>query len=399
GLANEQAALRRVATLVAEGSTTEELFTAVANEVAQLLEVEGALLDRYEPDRTVVTLAASHDIDWTAAASVAYSGMEWPLDPGSLAAIVSEPKPTARVDDYSDLEGVVGDIARAVEVGNGCAASISVDGRLWGVIRVFSRAGTLLPADTETRLRGFTELIATAVSNAAAREDLIASRARIVAAGDDARRRIERDLHDGTQQRLIALGLDLQRIRAAVPEDQSVVRSGLDRMEEDLVSTLEDVRELSRGLHPPLLTRRGLRPSLRALARRSPIPVELDVELIERPPAPIETALYYVISEALTNAVKHSQASTISVTVTTDHAGGPFGLSLDGRGRIVNLHATIVDDGVGGADASVGTGLMGLVDRVNALGGRFTLDSPPELGTRISVELPLEPQGRSIRQT
>lgn len=161
-------------------------------------------------------------------------------------------------------------------------------------------------------------------------------------------------------------------------------------MAEDLESILADVRELSRGLHPPLLARGGLRPSLRALARRSPIPVEIDVELRERPPVAIETAVYYIVSEALTNAIKHSQASVISATITADHAGGPFGIRLDGRGVLTNLYVTVADDGVGGAEPSAGSGLAGLVDRVDALGGRFSLESPPDRGTRISIVLPLE---------
>jgi signal transduction histidine kinase len=322
----------------------------------------------------VVTLAVSHDPGWLEADSLVYPGKRWPLEPGSLAAIVFETRRAARVDDYSSLGGSVGDDARTVGVGAGSAAPIIVEGRLWGLIRVFSRRGATLPGGIESQLNAFTELVATALSNAAARADLIASRARIVAAGDEARRRIERNLHDGTQQRLIALGLDLQRIEATLPDDQPDARAGLERMAEDLESLLEDVRELSRGLHPPLLSRGGLRPSLRALARRSPIPVDLDIELQERPPEAIETALYYVASEALTNAIKHSQATTISITVETEHA---------------NLQATIADDGVGGAELTEGSGLMGLVDRVDALGGRFELDSPPGLGTRIAVFLPV----------
>jgi signal transduction histidine kinase len=189
---------------------------------------------------------------------------------------------------------------------------------------------------------------------------------------------------------LIALGLDLQRIRGALGRDLPTAEAGLERMGQDLESVLEDVRELSRGLHPPLLSRGGLRPSLRALARRSPIPVELDIDLPERPPAPTEIAVYYIVSEALTNAIKHSGASTVSITISADHAGGPFGVGRDGSGRLVNLHATIADDGVGGATPSEGSGLMGLVDRVDAHGGRWALDSPPGEGTRFSIELPLD---------
>jgi signal transduction histidine kinase len=164
-------------------------------------------------------------------------------------------------------------------------------------------------------------------------------------------------------------------------------------MRDDLESVLEDVRDLSRGLHPPLLSRGGLRPSLRALARSSPIPLELEVDLPERPPAAIETAAYYVVSEALTNAIRHSGAASISIKIAVDHAGSPFGMGLDGSGRVVYLRATIVDDGVGGAEPGKGSGLMGLVDRVDAQGGRFALESPPGQGTRISIELPLDSVG------
>jgi signal transduction histidine kinase len=232
-----------------------------------------------------------------------------------------------------------------------------------------------LPPDAEKQLAAFTELVATAISNATARAELVASRARIVAAGDEARRRIERNLHDGTQQRLIALGLDLQRARAAIPDDQFETQSALAGAEQDLEAILGDLRELSHGLHPPLLSRLGLGPSLQALARRSPIPVRLELDLPERPAASVETAAYYVVSEALTNAIKYSHASEIAVTITCGE----------------KLEASIADDGVGDADPGNGSGLTGLVDRVDALGGRFELDSPPQGGTRISIELPLQP--------
>jgi signal transduction histidine kinase len=252
-------------------------------------------------------------------------------------------------------------------------APILVDDHLWGVIVVGATGDEPLPTGAEDRLAAFTELVATAISNATARTELVASRARIVAAGDEARRRIERNLHDGTQQRLIALGLDLQRARATIPDDQLETRSALVGAEQDLDAILVDLRELSHGLHPQLLSRLGLGPSLRALARRSPIPVQLDVDLPERPAAPLETAVYYVLSEALTNAIKHSEASEISITVRSGDT----------------LQASIADNGLGDADPSGGSGLTGLLDRVDALGGRFTLESPPRGGTRISVELPV----------
>jgi signal transduction histidine kinase len=283
----------------------------------------------------------------------------------------------ARVESYADEEatGYASEFARTYGLRSAVGAPIVVEGRLWGLVVAGTTRDEPLPPDAEERLSGFTELVATAISNATARAELVASRARIVAAGDEARRRIERNLHDGTQQRLIALGLDLQSVQAAIPEDQSETHSALAEVEHDLEAILVDLRDLSHGLHPPLLSRLGLGPSLQALARRSPIPVHLDVDLAERPAASLETAVYYVVSEALTNAIKHSHASEISITVTSGE----------------KLQASIVDDGVGDADASGGSGLTGLLDRVDALGGRFALDSPPRGGTRISIELPVEP--------
>jgi signal transduction histidine kinase len=241
----------------------------------------------------------------------------------------------------------------------------------------------------ERRLHDFAELVATAISNAANRSELIASRARIVAAGDEARRRIERNLHDGTQQRLIALGLDLQHVRATIPEDPRGADAELAQIEEDAGSILDEVRELSRGLHPPLLSRRGLAPALSALAQACAMPVELQVKLDERPPETIETAVYYVISEALTNAVRYSQASQVSVSVAIELNAEQSARGIGANRAATHLHATIADDGVGGADPSVGSGLTGLRDRAEALGGQFALNSPPRHGTTISVALPL----------
>jgi signal transduction histidine kinase len=268
---------------------------------------------------------------------------------------------------------------------------ITVDGRAWGAVQVATTGPDLLPTNIDVRVSKFSGLVATAISNASARSELVASRARIVSAGDEARRRIERNLHDGAQQRLIALGLDLQRARAAIPEGQRDTHLALARAEQDLEAILGDLRELSHGLHPQLLSRLGLGPSLRVLTRRSPIPVQLDIDVPERPAASIETAMYYVVSEAVTNAIKHSEASVISVTINIDQAGVPFGLGPDDPETVGHLHATIVDDGLGGASPSGGSGLTGLLDRVDALGGRFALESPRRGGTKISVELPVEP--------
>lgn len=366
-LAAEQTALRRVATLVAEGTDAPTVFDAVCVEAAQLFGASSTSLSNYTPDGFIVTMAG-----WSESGhSHPPVGTRIPMTPDTIGGRISRTHAPARVDDWEGASSERAALVRKLGTRSSVGAPVIVDGQVWGALVAATDKEEPMPSDTEVRLARFTELIATAVSNATTRSELIASRARIVAAGDDARRRIERNLHDGTQQRLIALGLDLQRIRAGVPDD---AKFGMDRIAEDLESILADVRELSRGLHPPLLARGGLRPSLRALARRSPIPVEIDVELRERPPAPIETAVYYIVAEALTNAIRYSQASVISATIGAD----------------TNLYVTVADDGVGGASPSVGSGLMGLLDRVHALGGRLSLESPPGKGTRISVVLPLD---------
>ena len=206
------------------------------------------------------------------------------------------------------------------------------------------------------------------------REELAASRARIVAAGDQARRRIERDLHDGTQQRLVSLVLDLRAAEAAVPPERPELRAQLDGVADGLAGALDDLRELTRGIHPAILSEGGLRPALKALARRSVVPVELDVDVQARLPEPVEVAAYYVVSEALANTAKHAQASVAYVDVRAD----------DG-----SLHLSVRDDGVGGATPGRGSGLIGLTDRVEALGGTITLHSPAGKGTSLQVDLPI----------
>ena len=206
------------------------------------------------------------------------------------------------------------------------------------------------------------------------RDELAASRARIVAAGDQARRRIERDLHDGTQQRLVALVLDLRATEAAVPPERPELRAELARIADGVAGALEELRELSRGIHPAILSEGGLGPALKALARRSPVPVELAVDVPARLPEPVEVAAYYVVSEALANAAKHANASVAQVKAQ----------ARDGL-----LHLSVRDDGVGGAALGEGSGLVGLADRVQALGGSITLDSPAGQGTRLQIDLPI----------
>jgi PAS domain S-box-containing protein len=366
-LVDEQAALRRVATLVAQGASPDELFSAVAHEVAGVIEIPVVAVNRYEADGTFTIVGIAGETNFTV-------GSRWPVEEEGIAGMILATGRPSRLDDYSTMRGQLGEAIREDLVVSTLGVPIVVEGSIWGFMIAAAKPGRPIPTDTEERLARFTELVATAVSNATTRSELIASRARIVAAGDEARRRIERNLHDGTQQRLVALGLDVQTVRDSIPADQQDARSSLERIRHELEAVVEDVRELSRGLHPPLLSQAGLEPSLRALARRSPIPVKLSINVSERPSESTETAVYYVISEALANAAKHAGASEISVVLTSSRS---------------EMRAIIEDDGRGGAEASAGSGLVGLIDRVEALGGRFALDSPPDRGTRISIEMPL----------
>jgi signal transduction histidine kinase len=252
---------------------------------------------------------------------------------------------------------------------------ILVEGRLWGVVIAGSSRVQPLPPDTEARLADFTKLLATAIANAESRAALAASRARVVAAADEARRRIERDLHDGAQQRLVSLGLQLREARAAVPKQLGELDRNLAYVADGLASVGEELREISRGIHPAILSDGGLGPALRALARRSTVAVELDVRPDRRLPERVEVAAYYVVSEALTNAAKHAHASAVHVDV-------------DAGDSIVKL--AIRDDGVGGADPRRGSGLIGLTDRVEALGGRIEMASPVGSGTSLMVRIPIE---------
>jgi GAF domain-containing protein len=368
-LADQQAALRRVATLVAQRVVPEAVFRAVAEEAGGLLGADVSALVRLEADDTVTVMVGP-------TAGPYGTGQNVAVDPAFVVHAVRQTARPARFEtDDPTAEGLP-DVVRRLGLRSVVASPILVEDAIWGALILASFEASFRP-ETEQRLDEFTELAATAISNAAARSELVASRARIVAAGDEARRRIERNLHDGTQQRLIALGLDLQRAGAAMRHEEPEARSVLVGMERDIDAILVDLRELSHGLHPQLLSRLGLGPSLQALARRSPIPVRLDVDLPDRPAASVETALYYVVSEALTNAIKHSHASEISIRIRKGET----------------LEASIVDDGVGDANPRGGSGLTGLLDRVDALGGHLALESPPRGGTRLSIELPVEPSG------
>jgi signal transduction histidine kinase len=249
-----------------------------------------------------------------------------------------------------------------------------VQKRLWGLVIVASTRGHRLPDDTETRLSRFTELVSTAIADAEAQAELAASRARLVVTADETRRKFERDLHDGAQQRFVTAAMRVGNARAAVPPDLPELADELGEAAAELTSAIDELRDFAQGIHPAILAEGGLRPALRKLARQSSVPVELDLRLNGRLPERIEVAAFYVASEALANAAKHGGASRVSLRVET---------AAD------RLRMGVEDDGVGGAEFGRGSGLVGLKDRVEALGGRITLQSDQGAGTSLAVELPL----------
>jgi signal transduction histidine kinase len=367
-LLEEQAALRRVATVVAEGTPPELVFPAVNEEVGRLLDVDGTRLMRYEADGTATIVASWGEL------TILPAGTRIALDGRSIGSLVRSSGRPARIEDYEDAPGSIAAIARERGVRSTVGAPITVEGQLWGAMGAFSKADKPLPSGIELRLADFTDLVGTAIANAQARADLTASRARMVAATDHIRRRIERDLHDGTQQWLVSVVLDVRNVQTSVPDTQPQLRKELDDIADSLVAALDDLREISRGIHPALLARGGLTPALKALARRSQLPVELDIKLDGRLPEHVEVAAYYVVAEALTNAAKHARPTAIRIAADV----------VDGR-----LRLTVRDDGIGGADPANGSGLTGLTDRVEALGGTITVHSPPGEGTTLQVRLPL----------
>jgi signal transduction histidine kinase len=369
-LAEEQAALRRVATLVAREAPPEQVFTAVTEEAGRLLEAEITSMLRYEADGTSAIVA-----NWGRGSSASLPvGDRQPLGGRDLATMISETSSPARLDHYGDVTGAR--VKRLAEAGfrSGVGAPIMVDGRLWGALLAGTTDARALSPQAEARIGSFTDLVTTAVSNAENRAQLMASRARVLAAADDARRQIERDLHDGAQQRLISLTLAVRVAQAAVPSNSGQLGEELGSVAEGLNSVLDDLRELARGIHPTILSAGGLVPALKTLARRSIVPVELDLQQVARLPEEVEVAAYYVISEALANAAKHSGASLVQI-------------SADIAGDVLHLH--IVDDGRGGADPALGSGLLGLRDRVEALGGTIAVHSPSGAGTNLDAQLPL----------
>lgn len=369
-LAHEQAALRHVATLVATGASPAEIFAAVTAEVGQLLGADFTELTRFLPGEAKSVVAA-----WSATGRPVPLGGPEPLGGHNLTTLIHQTHRPERLE-YDDSSAPPPAATGLVRMRSAVGVPIFVEGALWGVMAVGSAGDKPAPPDTESRLADFTELVATAIANAGAQTELKASRARIVASADDTRRRIERDLHDGAQQRLVSLALRLRAAQEAMPSELDQVSRQLDRAADELSRALDDLREIARGIHPTILAEGGLAPALRTLARRSSVPVDLQVRTNGRLPERVEVTAYYVVSEALTNAAKHANASSVSVQVDTIEA-------------IMRL--VISDDGVGGANPARGSGLVGLKDRVEAADGRLTITSPAGQGTRLEIDLPCIP--------
>jgi signal transduction histidine kinase len=365
GFAEEQAALRRVATLVARAASPEEVLAAVAEEAGRLLDAHHAMAARYDPDgaRTVVA-------SWSSTGAAYPVGHRARLGGQNVPTLVFQTGRPARIDDYADATGPSAEAVREMGIRAAVGVPVSVEGRLWGVMLVSTRES--LPAGTEARLAGFTELAATAIANAEAQTALAASRARIVATADAARRRIERDLHDGAQQRLVSLGMHLREAQAVAPPGCGELAQRLEDAVTEVNNALEELRDIARGLHPATLAERGLRAALKELARRSAVPVRLDIGVEGRLPEQIEIAAYYVVAEALTNIAKYAHATVADVEVATAEDA---------------LRVCVRDDGRGGADFGHGSGLVGLRDRVEALGGHLWLHSPPGGGTTLQAQL------------
>ncbi|WP_238018018.1 CHASE3 domain-containing protein [Dactylosporangium sp. AC04546] len=365
-VAAEQAALRRVATVAARGRPAGDVFATVTEEAGKLFGADAAVLVRFEADENVGTVVASWSFDPTHRIPLGQVELQ---GHGIAGQVMLSGRPVRMEGDQSAdfLAREFGDTSIRSAIG----APIIVAGRTWGALKALSTSDRALEHQDAMRAAEFTDLVASAIANSQARADLTASRARVVAATDESRRRIERDLHDGTQQRLIAL---LLALRSTETQVSGGVQDRMHTMGDDLSQAIDELRELARGIHPSILSEGGLVPAIKSLGRRSPVPVEVQLALPDRLDTKIEVGVYYVVAEALTNAIRHARATLICVRAAVAH------------GR---LELSIEDDGVGGADPDTGTGLVGLADRVATLGGSLHIASRQGRGTTLSITVPL----------
>jgi signal transduction histidine kinase len=367
----EQAALHRVALAVACERRPEEIFDLVTEEVGRVLEAHSANLLRFEEGSSSLIVGR-----WSEPGVYAGPiGYRFPAQEGTVAHRVYTTGRPVRVnlDDHPDA--VFADYMRRISANSIVAAPITVTGRLWGVITARLTPPHVFPKRAEDRLDKFARLVSLALANAETREQLAASRARLVSTADEERRRLERNLHDGAQQRLVSLSLALRQVQGKVASDPARADKLLAQARDELTIALAELRELARGIHPAVLTERGLGPALRSLADRATVPVELQVDNDGRLPSHIEAAAYYVVSECLANIAKYAKASAIAVRVERKNGSA-----------IVE----IVDDGVGGADPERGSGLRGLIDRVEALDGTLAVESRRGEGTTVCASIPCE---------
>ncbi|MDT7651502.1 MAG: hypothetical protein QOI36_2908 [Pseudonocardiales bacterium] len=368
-LLENQAALRRVATLVARGAPAAEVLSTVAAEVGRVLGAVATAIVRFDPDGLVTVVARTGEHRDQVA-----EGSRWKLEPPDVLATALATGQPATLHDYSQIPGPFAAEMRGIGIQAAIAIPIVVAARSWGALSIGTR-DERFPLGADQRMASFTELVAVAVADAESAAELAASRARVVTASDEARRQIERDLHDGAQQRLVTLGLELSLLQSSAHPDLNELRSGIARISAELTEVLDELREMSRGIHPAILSEGGLGPALRALARRAAVLVDLDLQTQARFPGPVEVAAYYVVSEALTNMTKHADASYVTVLMEE---------------RYGTMRLSVQDDGVGGADPARGSGLVGIRDRVEALGGSFEVTSPVGEGTLIQVALPVK---------
>ena len=371
----EHAALRRVATTVAGSTPAPDLFDRVCGELGELLAVKSTDMIRFE-DGPFATVVGT----WAASGTPSFPvGERIPVEGESVTSKLYRSGRPERVDDYAGVESELAARLREFGIRSVVGAPIHVAGRLWGAVMATSELPHSFPAGTEERICSFAELVTAALANVDAREQLAASRARIVEAADAARRRIERDLHDGAQQRLVSLALTLRVLESSLDPDSAATRE-LAVARAELDAALEELRELARGIHPSILTDQGLEAGLASLAGRSTVPVKLDLDSCGKLPLSVQTTAYFVVAEALTNASKHSHADCIEVRVAV----------REGEAMV-----EVRDDGEGGVDAARGTGLRGLADRVSALGGTLAIDSPVGTGTTIRARMPLRAPGEA----
>ena len=370
-LAESQGALRRVATLVARGISPPQAFKTVAGELGALIGADYVAINRYERDRTATVVASWSDPGVPDA--VRPIGGRWPIGTDTAAAAVLRTGKPTRITSNT-IGSEIGIWTRSYGIGHVVSCPIWVEERMWGEVAVMFRGENPPPTDTEERLGDFVALVACTLAQAKSRADLIDSRARVIAASDATRRRIERDLHDGVQQHLVSIGFDLRAAEAAVSDEQGELKQRLSNTAEELSGILSELQEISRGLHPSVLSKSGLDAALKMLARRSSVPVELHEHLPGPLPDQVEVTIYYIVCEALTNVLKHANASRVRV-------------DLERQEHRICL--SIRDDGCGGADLECGSGLIGLNDRVEALEGAMQVESPAGEGTSLRITIPL----------